>query len=69
MLEKNQKEKNTGFQKEKDFVDRFNTDKEFKNKLLCKINIEIDGNYTASLIQDYLEQNKMKLKYKKHFGK
>ena len=63
------KRTNTGFQKEKDFVDTFNKDEEFKNNILLKMNPYQERNYKAILIQDYLEQNKMKLKYHETFWK
>ena len=63
------KRKNTGFQKEKDFVDTFNNDQEFKNNILLKMNPCAERNYKAILIQDYLEQNKIKLKYDETYWK
>lgn len=69
VLNVKQKRKNTGFQKEKDFVDTFNKDEEFKNNILLKMNPYPERNYKAILIQDYLEQNKMKLKYHETFWK
>lgn len=69
VLNVKQKRKNTGFQKEKDFVDTFNNDQEFKKNILLKMNPCPERNYKAILIQDYLEQNKMKLKYDETFWK
>ena len=63
------KRKNTGFEKEKDFVDKFNTNQQYKNNVLFHMNLHKQRNYKAILIKDYLEQNKMKLKLQRNFKK
>ena len=63
------KRKNTGFEKEKLFVDNFNNNEEYKNNVLLQLNLPKDRNYKAISIQDYLEQNKIKLKYDETFWK
>jgi hypothetical protein len=63
------KRKNTGFEKEKLFVDSFNNNEEYKNNVLMRLNLPKEINYKAISIQDYLEQNKMKLKYDETFWK
>lgn len=63
------KRKNTGFKKEKDFVDKFNTNQQYKNNVLLQLNLDKERNYKAILFRDYLKQNKKRVKYHETFYK